>query len=83
MNIRFAVKIVGALSKNIGAPMTILQISKCSGLSYNAANRTVHALVEEGVIEITIVGHSNLLRLADSAKTSGFIKLAEAYEEEE
>ena len=82
MNINFAVKIIGALSKNIGAPMTILQISKSTGLSYNAANRTVHALVEERALEITAVGHSNLLRLADTAKTEAFIKLAEAYEEE-
>jgi len=81
MNIKFAVKIVGALSKNIGAPMTILQISKSSGLSYNASNRTVHTLVEEGVIEITMIGHSNMLRLTDTEKTQAFIKLAEAYEE--
>ena len=83
MNIKFAVKIVGALSKSIGAPMTILQISKSTGLSYNATNRTVHALISEGVIESTTVGHSKLLKLTDTAKTIGFIKLAEAYEEEE
>ena len=82
MNIIFAVKIVGELKQNIGKPITILQISKKSGMSYNATNRTVHALVEEGVIKLTTIGHSNLVELTDTAKTKAFIKLAEAYEKE-
>lgn len=83
MNIKFAVKVVAELNKNRDIHLTILQISKQAGLSYNAANRTVHSLVDEGVIKLTTIGHSNSLQLTDTEKTRGFIALAEAYANEE
>ena len=82
MNIKFVVRVIGELSRNKDTPITILQISKNTKLSYNAANRTVHALIKEGIIESTTIGHSNILKLKDSAKTKGFIALAEAYQNE-
>lgn len=81
MNLKFVVKVIAELKKHIGKPMTILQISKKSGLSYNAANRTVHSLAKEGILSIDKVGSSSIVRLSDTEKTKGFIALAESYNE--
>lgn len=79
MNLKFVVKVVSEMKKSIGKPLTILQISKDSGLSYNAANRTVHSLVSEGIINLVKVGSASVVELADNEKTKGFIALAESY----
>ena len=80
MNIKFTVKAIAELKKRIGKPTTIRQLSKSSGLSYNAANRTVHFLAKEGVIKLTKVGAASVAELTNSRKAKGFIALAEAYE---
>ena len=79
MNLKFAVKVVAELKKRVGKPITIRQISKKSGLSYNAANRTVHSLAKEGVIRLTRIGSASVAELTKNPKSKGFIALAEAY----
>ena len=73
MNIKFIVKVIGELKNRVGKPTTIRQISKSSGLSYNAANRTVHFLAKEGVIKLTKIGAASVAELTDSKKAKGFI----------
>jgi len=79
MNLKFAVKVVAELKKSIGRPITIRQISRKSGLSYNAANRTVHLLVKENVVKLTKIGAASVAELNKNPKSKGFIALAEAY----
>ncbi len=79
MNLKFVVKVVAELRKSIDKPLTILQISKKSGLSYNAANRTVHSLRKEGVLNLTKIGSSVIVQFTETKKTKGFIALAESY----
>ncbi len=81
MNIKFIVRVIAELQKNLGRPITILQVSKKSGLSYNATNRTVHFLAKEGVINLIKIGPSLVVEINDNSKAKGFIALAEAYEE--
>ena len=83
MNLKFVVRIIAELNKDIGKPLTILQLSKKSGLSYNAANRTVHSLVKEGVIKLTKIGSASVTQLANNAKAKGFVALAESYSNNE
>ena len=80
MNIKFIVKVIAELKKRVGKPTTIRQISRRSGMSYNASNRTVHFLVKEKVITLTKIGAASVAELTDSKKAKGFIALAEAYE---
>jgi hypothetical protein len=83
MNIKFIAKVVGEIEKNIGKPLTILQISKNSGLSYNAAYRTVQFLEKEKVVQVEKVGPSTVVKLNYSPRTQGFIAIAQSYEDEE
>lgn len=79
MNIDFAVKIMGIFTKDTSIDFTILQASNWSGLSYNAANRTVHALIKRGVLNHRRIGGSILVSLNKTPVSAGYLALAESF----
>lgn len=81
MNLKFAIKIVAEIENNIGKSLTILQISKNTGLSYNSAYRTVKALKKENVVSLEKIGQSTVVKLNYSPRTQGFIAIAKTYDE--
>jgi len=78
-NLRFVAKIVKACVQNKGRFLTIRQLSKIAGMSYNATYRTVHSLRDENVLNLTKIGSASVVQLTDTEKTRGFIALAESY----
>ena len=80
-NLKFVAKVVKVCSENRDKFLTIRQISQLSSMSYNATYRTVHSLVNEEVIKLTKIGSASVAQLTDSAKTKGFVALAESYSE--
>lgn len=78
-SLEFVAKIVKECDRNRGKLLTIRQISKLTGMSYNATYRTIQFLSEEGVVELTKVGSSSIAKLTETERTKGFIALAESY----
>jgi DNA-binding IclR family transcriptional regulator len=78
MNIDFITKILELFSKDLSLELTILQISKQAGLSYNAAHRTVQALIGKGVLNHKKIGGSIVVSLNKIPLTFGYLALVEA-----
>jgi DNA-binding IclR family transcriptional regulator len=77
MNINFVKQIIG-LFKEPSVELTILQVSKKAGLSYNAANRTVHSLIKEGVLNSKKIGSATVVSLKKGPLALGYLALAES-----
>lgn len=77
MNIRFVKQII-ELFKDPSVELTILQVSKKSGLSYNATHRTVNALIKEGVLSHKKIGSATVVSLKKSPLALGYLALAES-----
>ena len=81
MNIKFVKQII-ELFKEPSVELTILQVSKKAGLSYNATHRTVKALIKEGVLNSKKIGSATVVSLKKSPLSLGYLALAEsAYSE--
>jgi len=78
MNIRFVKQIIEQFSKDPSIELTILQISKKSGLSYNATHRTITALIKEGVLSSKKIGSATVVSLKKSPLALGYLALAES-----
>jgi len=78
MNIDFALKIVRLFSGDVSIEFTILDVSKKSGLSYNAAHRTVQELVRRGILSVRKIGPVSLVSLLKNSSSYGYLVLANA-----
>ena len=71
-------QIIEVFSKDSSIELTILQISKKSGLSYNATHRTVQALIKEGVLSSKKIGSATVVSLKMGPLALGYLALAES-----
>jgi hypothetical protein len=78
MNVDFVLKVIKLFSSDIKLEFTILDISKKSKLSYNAAHRTVQALMKRGVLSIRKIGPVSLVSLVKNTESYGYLVLANA-----
>ena len=78
MNIGFILKIIALFTRDTSRELTILQISKQARLSYNAAHRTVKALIKENVLNMRRIGNSTVISLNNIPLTLGYLGLAES-----
>lgn len=76
MNIEFVVKILDLFTSNPDLDLTILEISKKSGLSYNAAHRTIQSLLKKQILNLRKVGKASLISLNKTRATISFLTLA-------
>ncbi|HIH43203.1 TPA: hypothetical protein HA246_06175 [Candidatus Woesearchaeota archaeon] len=78
MNTSFVLKIIKLYSTDISLAFTILEISKKSRLSYNAAHRTVQALVKQGILSIKKIGPVSQVSLVKNPTSYSYLMLANA-----
>ncbi len=79
MNIAFVVKVIELFRKDLSLEFTILQISKKSKLSYNAAHRTVQALINQNILSYRKIGGSTVISLNRTPSSLGYLSLTESF----
>lgn len=82
-SLKFVAKVVKTCNENRDKFLTIRQISKLAGMSYNATYRTVHFLSKEKVVSLMKVGSATVVQLTKAKRTKGFIALSKAYGKEQ
>lgn len=83
MNTSFVVKIIKLYSADISLAFTILEISKKSRLSYNAAHRTVQELTKQGILSIKKIGPVSQVSLVKNPVSYSYLMLANAEDAED
>ncbi len=78
MNTSFVLKVIKVFSADISLAFTILEISKKSRLSYNAAHRTVQELTKQGILAIKKIGPVSQVSLVKNTRSYSYLMLANA-----
>lgn len=79
MNVEFIVKVIELFRKDLSLEFTILQLSKKSSLSYNAAHRTVQALIKQDILSYRKIGGSTVITLSKTLPSLGYLSLIESF----
>ena len=78
MNTSFVLKVINLYSADISLAFTILEISKKSRLSYNAAHRTVQELTKQGILSIKKIGSVSQVSILKNPISYSYLMLANA-----
>mgnify|MGYP000692789478 CR=1 FL=1 len=76
MNIEFITKILNLFTSDPFTELTISDISKRSGLSYNATHRTVQYLLKKQVLNVKKIGKASVISLNPTELTLSLLVLS-------